>query len=128
MGRFHHELVWAPIFIVLFAVARWVPQSALPALSCPFRTVTSVPCLTCGATRATRALVHLDFGAAFVMNPLVAVLLVGAAAYVVYAASRLLPGQQPWRPALSSKAGQVARVGILLAVAANWTYLIAVGR
>jgi hypothetical protein len=38
---------------------------------CPFRAIVGAPCPTCGLTRATRLVLHAEFGAATRMHPLV---------------------------------------------------------
>ena len=96
--------------------------AALPA--CPFKTLTGLPCATCGTTRAALALAHLDLAAAFRWNPLAALALptfvaAGLAAGALWLLGRDVP--EP-RPPLA------VRVVSLAAVAANWVYLLAVRR
>lgn len=58
-----------PLFI---AAARFLPLNRLPS-TCVFYHVTGYPCVTCGMTRSTMALVRLDFERAIMYHPLTAV-------------------------------------------------------
>lgn len=127
-GRLLHEAVWAPLVLVGLAVARWAPEPLFAAFACPFRAATGLPCLTCGGTRAVRALVQLDLGSAFAMNPLVTVLGLLGAAYVVHAIRVLFGRARPWRPELPPRPAAVARAGAIASVTASWAYLVLVGR
>lgn len=121
-----HELVWAPLVLALFALARLLPERVFPP--CPFRALTSFPCLSCGGTRAIRALVHLDFITAFAMNPLAAAAALLGLAYVVHALLVALGASAVWRPDPSRLFTPFFRAACLLALAANWFYLVAAGR
>jgi hypothetical protein len=99
----------------------------LPVAFCAFKALTGLPCLTCGTTRAFARLFTLDLPGAVAMNPLaaaVALALVpwGLADLVLLARGRALalevsPGVAPF-----------LRVAAVTVVAANWAYLIALGR
>jgi hypothetical protein len=114
-------LIWgaaalAAAFLAPFA-ARWAPL--LP--DCLFRELTGLPCPTCGSTHAALALARLDLREAIAFNPLATTgafvfLLGGAAAAVASLAGRPLS-----EPRLS---GPAPRAAALLAVAANWVWLL----
>jgi len=60
-------------------------RARLPWPGCLFLAVTGHPCLTCGATRSTIALFHLDFSGAWKWNPLVFSFLCGLSIFDLYA-------------------------------------------
>jgi hypothetical protein len=117
-----HEMIWAPLIAGAFAAARFVPFQRFP-IPCPFRSLTGIPCPTCGGTRAMIAFAHLDFPTALAMNPLVAVFAVLALVYLVHSV-RVLITRRPWRPEIP----KMFRPAAIAAVLVNWGYLIAVGR
>lgn len=115
-------------FGLLGAVVLW-PDASLPHFACPLRTLTSIPCLTCGGTRAVEALRAGDLGRALSMNPLVVLTVVAALGFAVYAAAVLVGRVEPWRPELRRGRGLWAlRIGVPVTIAASWIYLVAVGR
>lgn len=126
-GPLVHELIWAPLAAAGLAVARFAPDEAFHHLTCPFKALTALPCLTCGGTRAMRALARLDLGTAFTMNPLVALVGLAAALYVLHAL-RVAVTRRPWRLDPQASWVQRARPVALAAVAVNWAYLVLVGR
>jgi hypothetical protein len=69
-----------PIGLVLFAYGH--VSGKFLHWSCPLHSIFHVPCPTCGMTRATRALLHLDVHRAMHMNPLAPVVLPLLAALV----------------------------------------------
>ena len=130
-GQFDLELFASALGLVVVlgvGALRWLPAQYLPLPHCTFHTVTGQPCLTCGGTRAATALAHLDFATALSKNPLVALGL-------TLAGPVALAGLAAWlfkwpRPRLEIESRAEKRwlwVAGLLAVAANWTYLIVVG-
>jgi hypothetical protein len=110
------------------ATLRWVPREALPLPRCAFHALTGRPCLSCGGTRAARALARLDLGAALRANPLVA-------AALILSGPLALWGLAAWafrlrRPRLETQSrGEkwALRLGLVALLAANWAYLIIAG-
>lgn len=99
----------------------WAPR-------CPLKFFTGVPCLTCGGSRALRALLSGNVGAAFRLQPLLTVLAIAAVVWLGYAILGALFGLPRVRVQMSRR-GKIALIGIAaLAALANWVYLIAAGR
>jgi hypothetical protein len=99
----------------------------LPMTICVFKTLTGLPCFTCGGTRPAARLAQLDLQAAFFMNPLVTV---AGLAVVPWALADLAL----WRrgQALSMDVAPWAKpwlgwLAIVLAIA-NWAWLLYSGR
>jgi hypothetical protein len=91
---------------------------------CIFRSLTGIPCPTCGTTRAAAAFLHGDLLTAFATNPLAAaaglLFIVGAPVAVLWTLAR-------WRiPSLPSPLPKLARITAVALVAANWVYVIIV--
>jgi hypothetical protein len=93
---------------------------------CPTKALTSYPCLLCGTTRAALALAKLDFAAAFVVNPLIALAWIVFVVGGLIAAARAFLGR-PLAPFPPFPWSRIPRplwwlLGILFLV--NWVYLI----
>lgn len=99
----------------------------LHGVVCYFKLATGLPCLTCGGTRAAWSLLELDPAGAVAMNPLATVAVVTIAAWAL-ADLGLLPRGSALRLRLSPRAANAARVCAVVALVANWAYLIAAGR
>ena len=99
----------------------------LPILVCLFRAATGIPCLTCGATRAVAELVGGDVAGALAMNPLATL---GTLALVPWALAdlALLPRGQALDVDLAPALARLVRIAVVVAVFANWVYLLAAGR
>lgn len=119
--RFGHAEVYAAVFALGFAVARFAPGLAL-GFGCPFRALTGVPCATCGMTRAFVRLAHGQLAGALAASPLGALLAGGSWLFAAAAALRLAAGV-PW-PALPPAAPRRLAVAALLALLANWAWLV----
>jgi len=107
------------------ALSPLAPALARGLSACPVRVLAGWPCPACGATRAALALARLDFAAAFAWNPLAAagwLLLVGGG---LAAALASFVGRLPPEPRTLPAA---SRWGFVLALVANWLYLVGAGR
>jgi hypothetical protein len=116
--------LWGGAALACAAAAPFARDLAAGAPPCVFRSLTGVPCATCGGTRALLALARLDVGAALAWNPLVAI---GVAVFVVgglVAFVRALRGQGVPDPAPPRWAGAAAA----FALAANWAFVVLAGR
>jgi hypothetical protein len=99
----------------------------LPFTVCYFKALSGLPCATCGSTRAAGCLAHGDLLGALAMNPLATV---GLLALVPWALADLvlLTHRRALDLSVSTRAGHVLRVAVVLALLVNWAYLIAAGR
>ncbi|SRR6266446_5596166 len=94
---------------------------------CLFKAVTGLPCMTCGTTRAFARLFALDLPGAMAMNPLSAAV---ALALVPWGVGDLMLLGRGRALALEVSPGVAPflRVTAVSLLAANWAYLIVVGR
>lgn len=99
----------------------------LPFTACYFKALTGWACLSCGSTRALGRLFALDVAGALAMNPLATV---GVLALVPWALAdlALMPRGRVLSLTLAPGPARIARAALVLALAANWGYLLAVGR
>lgn len=89
---------------------------------CSLRTLTGIPCVGCGGTRAIQALSRGDFPTALAFNPLAAAAVLAAFAWfaATWIRHRLgLPARRGPRVPLPWMVG-----GVILLLASNWVYLI----
>lgn len=108
-----------------FLLGPWLLSFAiLPP--CLLKSVTGVPCPGCGSTRAVTALLSLDVSAALAWNPLVALAALAGGLGLVVLAVRSLFGV-PFPP-FPNDLPRWMKLLLALLVAANWAYLLAVGR
>ncbi len=100
--------------------------AAAPILRpCVFRSVTGIPCPTCGTTRAATAFLDGNFLAAFAANPLAAAVgllfVAGAPIAALWAIAR-------WPvPLLPTPLPMWVRIGAVALIATNWIYVITAG-
>ncbi|CAM2067981.1 DUF2752 domain-containing protein [Sulfidibacter corallicola] len=125
-GRFDWPYGYLAVFLVL--LAWWAVPLMLAGypLGCPFRTITDLPCPSCGTTRLFHALRDARMGDALALNPLafLGVVLAGvwsATDIVAYHHKRLvvLTWDEPGR--------RVLLVAVLTLILLNWFYLIWAG-
>jgi hypothetical protein len=120
-----HELIWLLVSLgASFGLVAWL-TAGLPLPRCLFHSLTGLPCITCGATRAAREFLHGHLAASFAFNPLAFLGYCGLAVYDVYAcavislrAPRLRVG------GFSPVERRLARSLVILLLAANWLYLL----
>jgi hypothetical protein len=130
-GSFDGELAVAAVGLVMLVgvvALRVLPESCVPDRPCTFHQVTGKPCLTCGGTRAARALGHFRFAESLSHNPLVALWLIVALPHALWvAAARIWHLPRP-RVRCERRGEKWALAALLLLiVAANWAYLIWAG-
>jgi hypothetical protein len=121
----NHELIWLIVSVgSLGAASAWF-ISGLPWPRCLFHDLTGLPCLTCGATRATVEFLHGRWWAALKWNPLVFTILCAVTLFNAYAIAVLTmraPRLRLRQFRSSEKKGAV--VVLITAVALNWIYLL----
>jgi hypothetical protein len=93
--------------------------------SCPFRSLTGIPCPSCGTTRAAMALLHGDIVAALTLNPLAAAaglaFLVGGVIAPVWALASLPV------PRLDGPPARTIRLTLVAVLLLDWAWVLAVG-
>jgi hypothetical protein len=120
--RFGHPEVFAGIAALSFLAARFLPVLAVP-WTCPVKAWTGLPCATCGMTHAFVALARGEVSAALAASPLGALLAGGAWLYGALDLARAAAGA-PW-PDLGERAWRWIAAAAMVAVAANWAWLVA---
>jgi hypothetical protein len=124
-----HEALWLMVggaSICLLGVALATPGIELPR--CLFKTLTGLPCPTCGVTRTVIALSRFDVQRALFMNPLAAIACVAGLLYLLYAAAVLLLRLPRLRPTVSDVDARRIRIVAIATLAINWVWLIGTGR
>ena len=125
-----HELLWTSVGVLSACVAWVVCRQPLPSPIglCVFKAVTGWPCVTCGGTRAIRALCEGDLPHALRANPLVALGAIGWAGYGAYALGALTGGWPRLRIQLDHASARRLRWVAVFLVGLTWAYLVAEGR
>lgn len=118
-------LIWGAAVLTIAALAPWARSVARALPACPFRSLTGIPCPTCGATHALLALLALHPFRALAFNPLIIV------ATLIFVAGGILSGllalaKRPL-PVPGDQMGKALRVVIVAAVLLNWAYVIWTG-
>ncbi len=122
----NYELLWLGVSLSgLVAGAAWLALG-LPWPICAFHALTGLPCVTCGATRATIQFFHGHFLAAWIFNPLILAGLCAIALFDVYAFAVVVMRAPRLRLADWTRLEKkTARVMIAALLALNWAYLLA---
>ena len=124
-GELNHELLWLSVSSGSLSLAVIWFSLALPWPICGFHQITGLPCLTCGATRSTIALLHGNFAAAWLWNPIAFLALCGVAVFDLYALSVLVARARRLRIVfLNERAKHFTRLMVIAALALNWIYLL----
>jgi len=126
-----YELIFGLLFVPLLAVAALVvsriPGNRLPP--CWLNRLTDIPCPTCGAYRALTLGCRGRVVEAWLMQPLGVTVVGLAAAYCVYSAITTVGRFRRLRLRFEGRRDRFLAAGaVVLAVAVNWGYLVAVGR
>lgn len=122
----NYELLWLGVSLTGLVVgAAWFALG-LPWPICAFHALTGLPCVTCGATRATIQFFHGHFLAALIFNPLIFAALSAAALFDLYAFAVLTTRAPRLRLADWTRLEKrTARILVVALLALNWAYLLA---
>jgi len=117
-------LVTGALLLALGVAAAALPGIENGPVTCPFRTVTGLPCPTCGLTRVTHWLMRGDVSNALAINPFDTLFLL--IAVPLFAALRVanLAGWFTVRISMSPIERRVAWALLATATLANWTYVL----
>lgn len=118
-----YGIIYGTIVLLTLAAARFVPAGDLLP-GCAFRALAGLPCPTCGITRSLVSLAHGDLAAAFVVNPLVFLVMAGGLVLFIANLAILVLGLR--RPVLSVTAGEgtVLRLSAAGLILLNWLFLV----
>ena len=121
-------LLYSAICLGLVIGVRLVESGVLShSLFCPFKSITGIPCLTCGTTRALGAMSHFDMVDAFLFNPLVT-----AGIFIIWAWGLVSLYGLAARHAMpmikaDGAAAMTLRITVIAIAFANWAYLAGAG-
>lgn len=111
------------VYLALVGIGTWLAHKHATEVAplCLFRHLTGQPCPTCGTTRMVLALAHGNIVAAIACNPL---MFIGAIIGACWLFARLALGRRiVWITSPASR--RLLAAGLVLAVLANWVYLLA---
>lgn len=126
-GELDQELVWLCVTVASAVAGILWLRSGLPTPRCTWHDLTGIPCLGCGSTRCVKYVLQGAWTAAFLINPMMFVVLMATAVYDLYAAIVLfgrLPRLRFKDEAWPDWVGWALRLGALALLMANWTWLI----
>jgi hypothetical protein len=124
-GELDAELIWLCVTVAAAAIGLMWLALQLPVPQCTFRTISGLPCVTCGATRGAMALARGDISTAFWLNPLVFAGIAAIALFDAYALVVLLARAPRLRVAFASPRARPVLVAIsCAALLLNWIYLL----
>ncbi len=122
-GSIEFALIYGGLAFLLLVAARLLPVMQF-APECVFRSITGLPCPTCGSTRSVVLLSHGHFCRAFAMNPAVTVAVLGAVFGFLYRIATLALELPEPAVRLSVPEKNFIRITAILVFLLNWIYLI----
>ena len=124
-GELDAELIWLCVTVAAAAIGWMWLALQLPVPRCTFRTLTGLPCVTCGATRGAMALMQGNVSAAFWLNPLVFAGMAAVVLFDLYAFAVLMARGPRLRVSFASRSARQVLVAMGCGVVfLNWLYLL----
>lgn len=121
-----YGLIYGILGILILFAARFFHLSSIPFV-CPFKTITGLPCPTCGTTRAFIHFAHLNITEAFLINPLTSSFVIFGIILLFYSLSAFFLSPLRLSIKLSRRENRVIRFGVTGVIILNWLYLILAG-
>lgn len=119
-------LVYGGLTLAALVTSRFFARWLYLVPPCAFHAITGVPCPSCGATRSAVFLAHGHVVESFLVNPLFFFLYAGLVLWAVFEIYLVLR-KEKFVVSLTRADRLLLRIGVVLAVAANWLYLILSG-
>ena len=104
-----------------------LPRS-LSGVHCIFRSVTHIPCLTCGMTRSTISLAHLHVAESFILNPLTCLTMIGLLFWALWSLINLPLKSRYIKIEFTPIERKILIYSLIGTILINWIYLIIVQR
>ncbi|MBN2542830.1 DUF2752 domain-containing protein [bacterium] len=124
-GETDYELIWGAIFLFVLLIVQFFPFDHIPYYRCPFKSITGIPCPTCGFTSAFLLMRELRISEAFRTNPLGCVSYIAIFIFTIYAFTVKVFKLKRIRVSVKNKkTARIIRVSVVLVIAINWVYLI----
>lgn len=110
--------------IVLLGLARIKDHWPVHPMPCSFKTLTGLPCVSCGGTRAFEALARGELKAAFAFNPLASFSVFFVAGWLVVNTLRSRRTLPPRTPRQQKRRNIIWVSSVVILLLANWIYLV----
>ena len=119
------ELIYGSIGLLLFLFFRFVPPEILANYRCPWLQFSTLPCPSCGSTRAFLSLARGELAAGLAMNPFFGALFLAGMAFVLYSIVVVAFRLKRLRLLGISKRGTLMAVALLATLlVASWVFLL----
>ena len=122
-GEIEYGIIFGGMSLVALVIARIMPVLSL-APSCFFKTITGIPCPTCGATRSVVYLASGEISAAILMNPLIALCVLAAILIFFLNLVSLVFDLPRITIVLTTEERNAVRSGVIILILEQWAYLI----
>jgi hypothetical protein len=126
-GGFPSGALLGGVALLAGAAVKLLGLDRLGFTLCVFKTVTGLPCFTCGSTRALGRLASLDLVGALRMNPLVTLAALALPLWTL-ADLALMTRRSALGLEMSRRTSRVLAILGVGALLLNWAYLVGAGR
>lgn len=113
----------------LFALplGAWMVQQPWASLgTCALKATVGLPCLTCGATRATVRMLYGDLAGAFSLQPMIVTVYAALALWGLVSFGLFVRDKRA-RVHLNATESRVFKIGLIVVPLLNWVYLLVAG-